>query len=83
MQHQARELISQAGIHGRPLLALGSVMASLADIFLRYDCTILEINPLVVLSDGKVMALDCHADIEDDALFRHPEIAALDNEKGR
>ena len=83
MQHQARELIAQAGIHGRPLLALGSVLAKLADIFLRYDCTILEINPLVVCNDGKAMALDCHADIEDDALFRHPEIAALENEKGR
>ena len=72
LQHQARELVAQAGIHGRPLVVLGSVLATLADIFLRYDCTILEINPLVVCSDGKVMALDCHADIEDDALFRHP-----------
>lgn len=83
MQHQARELIAQAGIHGRPLLALGSVLTTLADIFLRYDCTILEINPLVVGCDGKIVALDCHMDIEDDALFRHPEIAALEKEKWR
>ncbi len=83
LPHQARELIAQAGIHGRPLVALGAVLAGLADIFLNYDCTILEINPLAVRGDGKVMALDCHADIEDDALFRHPEIAALENEKRR
>lgn len=83
MQHQARELIAQAGIHGRPLVALGAALASLADIFLRYDCTIIEINPMVICADGKVMALDCHADIEDDALFRHPEIAVLEKDEGR
>ena len=82
-QHQAREIIAQAGIHGRSLVMLGGVLANLADIFLRYDCTILEINPLAVCRDGKIMALDCHADIEDDALFRHPEIAVLEKEEGR
>lgn len=83
MAHQARELVAQAGIHGRPLVVLGSVLTTLVDIFLRYDCAILEVNPLVVCPDGKVMALDCHADIEDDALFRHPRIAALEKDQGR
>ena len=83
LQHQAREVVSEAGISGKMLLRLSGVLSTLAGIFLDYDCTILEINPLALCKDGSLMALDCHAEIEDDALFRHPDMTALEKDQTR
>ena len=81
-QYRAREIVSEAGISGRMLLGLGSILSSLADIFLDYDATVVEINPLALTGDGKLIALDCHLEMDDDALYRHKDQAeklALDN----
>ncbi len=81
-QYRAREIISEAGISGRMLLGLGAILSSLADIFLDYDATVVEINPLALSGDGKLIALDCHIEMDDDALYRHRDEAeklALDN----
>lgn len=83
MQYQAREVISEAGLTGKSLLSLGGMLSSLADIFLKYDCTIIEINPVAQCRDGSFCALDCHVDIEDDALFRQPEFASLGKDETR
>lgn len=83
LAHQAREVVSQAGISGKLLLGLAGVLKALADIFLRYDCTIVEINPLVLTKEGKLLALDCHAEIEDDALYRHKEFMELERDAER
>jgi len=81
-QYRAREIISEAGISGRMLLGLGAILSSLVDIFLDYDATVVEINPLALTDDGKLIALDCHIEMDDDALYRHKDQAeklALDN----
>jgi succinyl-CoA synthetase beta subunit len=81
-QYRAREIISEAGISGRMLLGLGAILSSLVDIFLDYDATVVEINPLALTGDGKLIALDCHLEMDDDALYRHKDQAeklALDN----
>ena len=83
MPHQAREIVAETGISGKLLLKLSTILNILAQIFLEYDCTTIEINPLVLCKDGSLMALDCHAEVEDDALFRHPEIAALNQDPTR
>lgn len=83
LQHQAREVIADAGISGKMLLQLSGILSTLADIFLKYDCTIVEINPLALCEDGSLTALDCHAEIEDDALFRHPDLAAMEKDQTR
>lgn len=83
LQHQARELISGAGISGKLLLGLSTIFSRLADLFLAYDCTIVEINPLALCKDGRFIALDCHAEIEDDALYRHPQFAAMQKDDNR
>lgn len=83
LQHAARELISDGGISGKLLLGLSSFLSNLSHIFLTYDCTVLEINPLALCKDGRLLALDCHADIEDDALFRHPDLADLERDPDR
>ncbi|MBW2609401.1 MAG: ADP-forming succinate--CoA ligase subunit beta [Deltaproteobacteria bacterium] len=56
---------------------LMSVMDRLYKVFMSLDCSLAEINPLVITKDGKVMALDAKIDVDDNALFRQKEISAL------
>jgi succinyl-CoA synthetase beta subunit/citryl-CoA synthetase large subunit len=82
-QYRAREIISDAGISGRMLIGLGSVLSILADIFLDYDATLAEINPIALTDEGKIVALDCHLEIDDDALFRHKGVAEKQQDQDR
>ena len=52
-------------------------MTSLYQVFQAKDCSLAEINPLVVTTDGKLLALDAKLNFDDNALFRHSDIAAL------
>jgi succinyl-CoA synthetase beta subunit len=81
--YRAREIISDARISGKILIGLGSLFSSLADIFLDYDATLAEINPMVLSNGGKLLSLDCHLEIDDDALFRHKEIAEKQQDQDR
>jgi len=73
-QYRAREIISETGVTGKLLLGLAAILSKLADIFLDYDATLAEINPLALIEEGGLMALDCHLEIDDDAAFRHKEL---------
>ena len=73
-EYRAREIISETGISGKQLLNLAPILSRLADVFLDYDATVAEINPLALTADGRLIALDCHIEIEDDALVRHKDI---------
>jgi len=73
-EHRARELVSDAGLSGKDLMRISGILHRLVNLFLKWDATIAEINPLVKTSDGQFMAVDGHIDIEDDALYRHPEL---------
>ena len=46
-------------------------------MFLQHDCSLLEINPLVLTADNRLVALDAKMGFDDNALFRHPELAEL------
>lgn len=83
LPHQAREVVSEANINGELMMRLASAACAAADAFLAYDCTVLEINPLVLTDSNSLLALDCHADIEDEALFRHPDLAKLEKDANR
>jgi succinyl-CoA synthetase beta subunit/citryl-CoA synthetase large subunit len=76
-QYRAREIISETGISGRLLLGLGTILSRLADVFADFDATLAEINPLALTPDGRLVALDCHLEIDDDAVFRHAELAEI------
>src|SRR5437899_1394972 len=52
-------------------------MSALARCFVEADCSLAEINPLVVLKDGKLLALDAKIGFDDNALFRHPDQSSL------
>jgi succinyl-CoA synthetase beta subunit len=53
------------------------VLNTLYRIFTENDCTLLEINPLIITGSDQVIALDAKMDVEDDSLFRHPDLRDL------
>ena len=74
---QARALAYGLGLSGDSAKQAADVLQSLARLFLGKDCSIAEINPLVLLEEGRVLALDAKLNFDDNALFRHPEVLAL------
>ena len=60
--------------------AAASIMQQLYQVFVNNDASLAEINPLVTTPDGKVLALDAKVSIDDNALDRHPDIAAMRDE---
>jgi succinyl-CoA synthetase beta subunit len=76
---QAKQLIASLGVTGSALTRLTPVLARLARLFLRFDMTLAEINPLGQLIDGSVVALDAHMDVENEA---RPRQRALLEELG-
>ena len=65
-----REAVAALGVAGRDLASLADVLHRLAGLFLENDLTLAEINPLAVLADGSLVALDCHLEMEDEAVAR-------------
>jgi len=75
--YQGRQLAYGMNIPPELTRAAGDVMANLARLFQAKDCSLAEINPLVITGDGRVLALDAKLNFDDDALFRHADVAAL------
>ena len=75
--HLARELCFALGLTGDQQKQATKLMTGLYDAFMAKDASLAEINPLVVTKDGRVLALDAKMNVDDNALFRHPEIEAL------
>jgi succinyl-CoA synthetase beta subunit len=75
--HLARELCFALGLTGDQQKQATKLMSGLYDAFMAKDASLAEINPLVVTSDGRVLALDAKMNFDDNGLFRHPEIEAL------
>jgi succinyl-CoA synthetase beta subunit len=71
--YQARRLCFEAGVEADVVRQVGDMLATLYEVFVSEDATLVEINPIVVTPDRKVVTLD------DNALFRHPENATLDD----
>ena len=77
MEYQTRRLARDLGLSGPLARSAGSVMSAVARISSDLDCSLVEINPLVVTTDDRIVALDAKINIEDDALFRHTELREL------
>jgi succinyl-CoA synthetase beta subunit len=71
---QAKQVISSTGVTGSQLNRLVPFLSGLARIFVKYDMTLAEINPLVELTDGKFVALDAHMEMENEARGRQKEL---------
>ena len=74
---QTRKLAKQLGFESSQLKSASKLFEGLYRTFIAFDCSMAEINPLVVTSSGHVLALDAKFNFDDNALYRHPEIAAL------
>jgi len=72
--YDALDMASSAGIPNELLKGMAGVISKLVAVFKKRDCNILEINPLVVTKEGKVIAGDCRMSIDDSSSFRHPEM---------
>ena len=74
---QTRKLAKQLGFESSQLKNASKLFEGLYRTFIAYDCSMVEVNPLVVTTSGDVLALDAKFNFDDNALYRHPEIAAL------
>jgi succinyl-CoA synthetase beta subunit/citryl-CoA synthetase large subunit len=74
--HRAKEAIAAVGVTGDDLTRLTPIVATLIEVFLRYDLTLAEINPLGKLQDGRFLVLDGHVDLEGDARDKHAKLLA-------
>src|SRR6266568_2972403 len=74
---QTRKLAKQLGFESSRLKNASKLFEGLYRTFVAFDCSIVEVNPLVVTTSGEVLALDAKFNFDDNALYRHPEIAAL------
>jgi succinyl-CoA synthetase beta subunit len=75
--YQVRKLCAQLDLTGSTVRSADKFMRSLAKLFVDLDCSLVEINPLVVTKSGELVALDAKISFDDNALFRHPQLAEL------
>jgi succinyl-CoA synthetase beta subunit len=73
---EAKEVIASTGVTGRRLTRLVPILTRLAKLFVRYDMTLAEINPLAEMQDGTFVALDAHMDMENEARPRQKALLA-------
>jgi len=78
---QGRKLAYGMNLDGGQVGEGVRLMANLYKLFLDKDCSLVEINPLVVTADGKLLALDAKLNFDDNALFRHKDIQELQDKE--
>jgi succinyl-CoA synthetase beta subunit len=74
---QARKIAFGIGLETRQVPQAVKLLTSLYQAFVAADASLIEINPLIVTADGQLLALDAKVTFDDNALYRHPEYAAL------
>jgi succinyl-CoA synthetase beta subunit len=74
LPYRAKEAVAAVGVTGDDLNRMTPIVATLVDVFLRYDLTLAEINPLGKTKDGRFLVLDGHVDLEGDARDKHAKI---------
>ncbi len=74
-QFQARNLAYALGLSGAQHRNAVKFLLGLYEVYVASDCSLAEINPLVLTKEGEVIALDAKMNFDDNALYRHPDIA--------
>ena len=74
--YEVRKLSKALELSGEQAKQFGKLIKNLYTLFIKSDCSMVEINPLVVTPDGQVLALDAKFGFDDNALYRHPDIVA-------
>ncbi|MEE6210035.1 ADP-forming succinate--CoA ligase subunit beta [Salarchaeum sp. III] len=78
--YQARKVVYDAGVDKAVARDVASILTTLYDLWASKDAADAEINPLMVTSDDDVVAADAVLNIDEDALFRHPDLAEMEDE---
>jgi len=78
--YQARQMGFGMGLNGKQVRQLTDIMDGLYRLFKDKDLSLIEVNPLVIDGKGDLLALDAKINIDDNALFRHPDLAAMRDE---
>ncbi|ELZ35069.1 succinyl-CoA synthetase subunit beta [Halogeometricum pallidum JCM 14848] len=78
--YQARKVVYDAGIERDVANDVASILTTLYDLYEEKDASDIEINPVMITSDRDVVAADAVMNIDDDALFRHPDLAEMEDE---
>jgi succinyl-CoA synthetase beta subunit len=81
-EFHGRRLAYEAGVDADVIRPIGAMLAKLYDVFVKEEATLVEVNPLIVTPQRDVKALDAKVTLDDNALFRHPENAALRDVSG-
>lgn len=75
--YQAREMAFGLGFTGAQINEFTQILKALYKLYIENDASLVEVNPLIVTAEGKLVALDAKIGIDSNALFRHPELVAL------
>jgi len=73
---QCRQLAFGLSLKGGQIAQFGKIAHAIYELYLQRDASLVEVNPLIVTADGDLLALDAKINIEDNALFRHKDLAA-------
>jgi len=74
---QVRKLCKKLDITGPAARSAESFMKKLCKFFVEYDCSLVEVNPLVITVNNEMVALDAKVTFDDNAIFRHPDVKEL------
>jgi succinyl-CoA synthetase beta subunit len=77
---QSRKMGFGMGLNGIQVRQLGKIMSGLYRLFREKDLSLIEVNPLIIDNDGNLLALDAKINADDNAMFRHPELASMRDE---
>lgn len=77
--YQARRLAFGLGLNKEQVKQFGRIAGGLYRLFTEQDASLVEVNPLIVTGDGNLVALDAKINLDDNALFRHKDLAALED----
>ncbi|MBP2233026.1 succinyl-CoA synthetase beta subunit [Azospirillum agricola] len=78
--YHTRKIAFALGLEGKQVGSAATFIAAAYKAFVELDCAIVEINPLIVTGAGDILALDAKMSFDDNALFRHKDVAALRDE---
>ncbi|WP_255149122.1 ADP-forming succinate--CoA ligase subunit beta [Halorarius halobius] len=78
--YQARRAVFEAGVDRDVAMDVASVLTTLYDLWASKDATEIEVNPVMITAEGDVVCADAVMNIDDDALFRHEDLAAMEDE---
>ncbi len=77
MPYQCRELAFGLGLQGAQIKQFSTILQGLAALFVAKDLALVEVNPLVITAEEQLLCLDGKINIDENALYRHPELEAL------